>query len=176
MTAPRSNFVTILAWLSLAMAVLGVVNGALQWIMLLQLQSNDAWQQWLESIGSGLPVTVLWLIRHLDVVTLISVGMSMVFAVVSWALLQRREWGRISFIALLVLSCALPIAGAMLMGDVLDWMDAQLAADPALRDPALVSVQNSLRLLGHALSAVIVVFHLGLAWKLCTPRIREEFT
>lgn len=176
-TSPRSQFVTVLAWLSIAMAVLGVVGGLLQAVMLaVSGLDPQTFTQLAQADGAVvLPPALEWAFGHLQFLNLLSMLSSVVLGVIAWGLLQRREWGRLGFIALLLLSAALGVAGAFAFADLIDWAQAQSGVDPALADPLIAQMQALMKTAMYGGTLIIAVLHAGIAWKLHTPAVRAEF-
>lgn len=175
--APRSQFVTVLAWLSLAVALLSLTSGLLQALILLVGPQQPGLLQVLQSVAPQVQVPPLleWSLRHLRALLLVSLLSSGVTAWVSWQLLQRREWARRVFIALLLASAAMAAGGAIAFADMMAWANRLAGVDPAMIDPAIAAIQSALVTTLYAGIAVIFMLHLYLCWKLCTPAIRAEF-
>ena len=102
---PAGSFVSVMAWISVALGLLGILYGAMQVLIGLFLPA-DFYLRMLNPYGGeppSLPPLMHWLYTHTLLMGVLTLLMSAVFAWVSWALLKRREWGRKGFIALLVL-------------------------------------------------------------------------
>ncbi|GGD49382.1 hypothetical protein [Pseudoxanthomonas indica] len=174
--APRkSNFVNILAWLSLAMAALGVVGGLLQMAALAMLDGSSQWQAlWEQMHAQGmLPPAIEWAFGHLQLLNALSTLASAVMLVVSWGLLRRLEWARLGFIALLLLGGLLGFGMAWAFAGVADWIVVKLGEAEevaAFRDMFL-----SYKLTMYVCSVAIAGLHGWIAWKLHSPAIRGEF-
>jgi len=175
--APRSMFVNVMAWLSLALGLLGVISGLLQAAVFASLDLGNQLAAGLEQGGAQalLPPQLLWVFQHLQLINGLSTLAALVTTVVSWGLWQRREWGRVGFIALLLLSAALGIAFSVWMAGVMDTLLKQAAGDPALVDPMVGQMLAMYKTTLYVGSLVIALLHGGLAWKLHTPEIRAEF-
>lgn len=176
--APRSQFVTITAWLSLALALVGVLTGLLQWAM---FAASPAEQGLLDALtaggGSGLPLppSLLWVFDHLGLLLLASLLSSVLLAVASWGLLQRREWGRFGFIVLLAGGALLTLAGAFAFDGLMGDLNARAGFDPGNVDPLLANLQATMRMAIYAAALLIGILHGAIVWKLCTPAVRAEF-
>lgn len=175
--AARSAFVNILAWLSLALGLFGVLSGLLQAVV---FASMDLSNQLVAILLQGetralMPPQILWWIEHMQLVNGLSTVSSLVMAVVSWALWQRYEWGRIGFIALLLLGAAFGFAMTVYMAGILDWLLTHAASDPAAADAGVSQVLMLTKATMYAGTLVIALLHAGIAWKLQTPAIRAEF-
>ncbi|KRG71941.1 hypothetical protein [Pseudoxanthomonas dokdonensis] len=175
--APRSQFVTVLAWLSLAMAVLGIASGLLQALAWLVTPSGPTPMALLQGMAPQiqLPPLLEWSLRHSQALLLASLLSSVITAWVSWRLLQRRDWARRAFIALLLAGAAMAVAGAVAFAGMMAWARQLSGLDPASIDPAIATLQSALSITLYAGVAMICVLHLYLCWKLCTPAIRAEF-
>lgn len=176
-TAPRSQFVTITAWLSLALALVGVLTGLLQAVMFIASPPDQGLLDALTAGGSGvaLPPALVWVFDHLGLLLLASLLSSVLLAVASWGLLQRREWGRFGFIALLAGGALLTFSGAFAFDRLLADLNAQAGLDPASVDPLLANLQAALRMAMYGAALLIGILHGAIVWKLCTPAVRAEF-
>ena len=175
--AARSQFVTITAWLSLALALFGVAGGILQGAMW-QAGGFDRHLQDILAAGAGgvtPPPAGLWLLEHLGSLLLLSVLSSALWAVASWGLLQRREWGRFGFIILLAAGALFAFAVAFACDRLLADLIAAVGVDPANRDPLLANMRAATRLAMYGGALTIALLHAAIAWKLCTPAVRAEF-
>lgn len=177
--APRSSFVTVMAWLSLAVGVLGVAANALQALALL-LMPQLADLGVLLPPGMPQPALLGWLSAHMMALTLWTLVLCALMTWISWALLQRREWARRAFIAGLVLAALLNFAciplldASALVGLVpaagLDGDDGLVAAREAMA-PMLLA----LRLACWIGAIAIAALHGWIVWQLCHPQVRAEF-
>ncbi|MBB4129858.1 MULTISPECIES: hypothetical protein [unclassified Xanthomonas] len=175
---PRGGFVTPLAWVSLLLGVVSAMTNALQ-IMLIVLLPDTASLGLPE--GITLPASWQWLIDHALSLSVVGVVVSVAFAWLSWALLQRREWARIGFVMVLLVTGLLNFGGLALIGPLFDGVQAMLPADvvhsaewPELQVRLQATRQAALLLTGLGALAIGCV-HAALAWRLCTPAVRAEF-
>lgn len=173
MTTPRSSFVTVMAWISIALGAMGVASGLLQAAMLPSLPM-DRFMQELAAAGMALPPLLQRIFAHLQLLNAVSLLGSALFAWVSWALLQRREWARLAFIGFLALGVLGGIAAVVAMQPMLDW--ANSASGMAEIDPLLRGVQSAMKAAAWLSVLLVAVLHGAIIWKLCTPAIRAEFS
>lgn len=173
----RSQFVTITAWLSLVLALLGVVTGILQGVIWQAAPVDRGLLDALTAGSSGvaLPPALLWTFDHIGLLLLLSVLSSALLAVASWGLLQRREWGRFGFIVLLAAGALLTFAGAFMFDRFLADLTAQVSLDPADMDPLLANLRAAARMTMYGGALLIALLHGAIAWKLSTPEVRAEF-
>ncbi|RYE98780.1 MAG: hypothetical protein EOO78_15780 [Oxalobacteraceae bacterium] len=175
---PRGGFVTPLAWVSLLLGVVSATSNLLQ-IAMIALMPDAATLGLPE--GITLPASLQWLIDHAVSLSVIGVVLSVAFAWLSWALLQRREWARVGFVVVLLVTGLLNVGGLALIGPVFEGVQAMLPADvlhspewPQLQARLQATRQAALLLTGLGVVA-IGCLHAGLAWRLCTPAVRAEF-
>ncbi|MEO6518925.1 MAG: hypothetical protein ABIO17_08045 [Pseudoxanthomonas sp.] len=170
-----SSFVTVMACLSIAMGVLGVVSGLTQGVVLLSVDPAALLRPQLEALGITLPPQLVWLFNHLGLLNLLSLLSSGVVSVVSWGLLKRHEWGRRGFIACLALGAVLGCFFAAWFAQAMAWITGLAGTDPAATDPMLQAMQSTMTATMVVSAALIAAVHAGIIWKLCAPAIRAEF-
>ncbi|MCC4603494.1 hypothetical protein [Xanthomonas campestris] len=174
----RGSFVTPLAWVSLLLGVVSVLANLVQ-IAMIALTPGAASLGLPE--GITLPPSWQWLIDHALSLSVAGVVLSAAFCGLSWALLQRREWARLGFVAVLLVTGLLNFGGLALIGPLFDGVQAMLPADvvhnpewPELQARLQVTRQAALLLTGLGALAIGCV-HTALAWRLCTPAVCAEF-
>ena len=172
---PLSSFVTVMACLSIALGVLGVVSGVIQGAMLVSVDPGELMRQQFAAIGATLPPQLLWMFDHLGLLNFLSLLSSALVTVVSWGLLKRQEWGRLGFIACLLLGAVAGFFFAAWFVQVMAWMNAQVGTDMAATDPLFQSMQSAMKAVMIVSAVLIAAAHGGIIWKLCTPAIRAEF-
>lgn len=176
--APRSSFVTVMAWLSLGVAAMSALASLMQALLALAMPDGGDLGGLLPP-GTTLPPLLDWLARHAVSLSLLSAVLSLGVAGVSWALLQRREWGRQAFIGVLALVALANFAGIPLVDATFDMAVASLArnggdAAAQLRD-AGAPMLSALRLVCWIGALAIAAVHAWIIWQLCRPAIRAEF-
>ncbi|MBO9741338.1 hypothetical protein J7432_20600 [Xanthomonas axonopodis pv. begoniae] len=174
----RGGFVTPLAWVSLLLGVVSVLANLVQ-IAMIALTPGAASLGLPE--GITLPHSWQWLIDHALSLSLAGVALSAAFCWLSWALLQRREWARLGFVAVLLATGLLNFGGLALIGPLFDGVQMLLPADvlqspewPQMQARLQVARQAALLLTGLGALAIGCV-HTALAWRLCTPAVCAEF-
>lgn len=175
----RGGFVTPLAWVSLLLGVVSVLANLVQ-IAMIALTPGAA------SLGLPAGITLphswQWLIDHALSLSLAGAVLSAAFCWLSWALLQRREWARLGFVAVLLGTGVLNFGGLALIGPLFDGVQTLLPADvlqspewPQMQARLQATQQMALVLAGLGALAIGCV-HAVLAWRLCTPAVRAEFS
>ncbi|HBK46182.1 MAG TPA: hypothetical protein DDZ67_07065 [Xanthomonadaceae bacterium] len=165
-----------MATISLALGGFGVIGNALQLLMAFALPSSADLAALLPP-GTPLPPLLAWLGEHLVALSLAGIGGSALLAWISWALLQRREWARLAFIAGLGVVALANFAGLPLLDRAFD----QLL--PAMADPGInaelramaAAMRRALFWGGLAGAVAIAAVHGWIAWKLCRAEVRAEF-
>ncbi|MET0289035.1 MAG: hypothetical protein ABW178_05360 [Pseudoxanthomonas sp.] len=184
-SAPRSNFVSVLAWASLGMALLGGLSGLVQAVSGVLLPADHT----LRMLAGGadqipvLPPVFHWYYTHGVIVGLVTVLLSALAGTAAWGLLQRREWGRRAFIAVLVLGTLMQLASLALMPQMVDMMVAMQEATLAMRSggqvstlpPEFAQMMRVLMLIPAVMVLVFAGFHVWIIWKLGRHAIRDEF-
>jgi hypothetical protein len=115
-TAPRSSFVTVLAWIYIALTGLGTFVLVLQNIVFNALvpfdQLHDAWARAQREMP--LPAWFGWFFDHVRLFLAVLLAVTLVKLVSAIALLKRRNWARLVFIAIFALGILWNIGGTVL--------------------------------------------------------------
>ena len=166
---PRSSFVTVLAWVMIAFGVLGVLMALLQFALInLLLPSLEG--------GMSLPEPFGMLsIAFFRIAMLLSLAFSVFMAYAAWALLKRRNWARILFIVLFVISAVMHVVAvaAFVFGFSL------VGSLPAGNEFLPPEYQSMLRAMAISFAIFLAVMAVGYVWlvrRLCSPAIAAEFT
>lgn len=177
---PSNSFVTVLAWISIALALLGLVYGLLQAVMGL-VMPPDYYLRMLNPYGGEppqLPPLMQWIYTHTLLMGLLMTILSAIFLWVSWGVLKRKEWGRIGFIAVLVLGALWQFACVLAIPQFTEGMLAiQAGALPQgqTMPPEFEAFMTAAMLMGGLVAVVFAALHGWIIWKLCTPAVRAEF-
>lgn len=167
----KSSFVDVLALVSLALGGLSAASSLMQLVATQAVDFEAIFVQ-LRQFG-GVPAQMQWLVAHAGLLNAASFVASALTAWISWALWKRREWGRIGFIALLVIGTALCFAGAAWF---LHLFDSIAGGNDESGQPALPAAFLALfHAATWAGAGLIALLHLGIVWKLCTRAVRAEF-
>jgi len=173
--APRSVFVTALAWSFIAPAVLMIFVGVLQVLMLMAF-APDGEDMLAGARALGLPAGFDFLFVHARLIAWGFLGLAVATLACGIGLLQRKYWGWLATIAVLVLSIGLNFAGLAI--------EVPTTASPALSELGDLPPELA-QSVGHLMSAVslltkVLVFALSavcawLIYRLCTAAVRAEF-
>ncbi len=174
------RFVDITAKMALVMAVLMLVYCLGQLVVFTMLGRFDL-AGYLEPVGVAVPARVAWLLEHAATLGWAMLLGSLLFVLVSWGLLRRREWGRLGFIAALVLVGLLNFAAVPVVDSVFTGY-AELMSAPAFdNDEArqvLARMQATRWFSMGSLIATALAFaglHAWLVVRLCRPEVRRLF-
>ena len=177
---PSNSFVTVLAWISIALALLGLLYGLVQSVMGL-VMPQDYYLRMLNPYGGEipqLPPLMHWIYTNTLLMGLLMTVLSALFLWVSWGLLKRREWGRKGFIAILVLGALWQFACLLAIPQFIEGMLAiQAGAMPQGQalPPELKSFMTAAMMMGGVVALVFAGLHAWIVWKLCRPAVRAEF-
>lgn len=170
-----SSFVTVMACLSIALGVLGVVSGVMQGAVLVSMDPGQLMRQQFAAIGVALPPQLLWMFDHLGLLNFLSLLSSAFVTAVSWGLLRRREWGRLGFIACLALGAVAGFFFAAWFMQAMAWVNERAGTGLAATDPVFQGMLSAMKTVMVVSAVLIAAAHGGIIWKLCTPAIRAEF-
>ncbi|AOY67487.1 hypothetical protein LN565_01930 [Xanthomonas euvesicatoria pv. euvesicatoria] len=178
----RGGFVTPLAWVSLLLGAVSVLANLMQIAMIAMIALAPGAASLGLPEGITLPPSWQWLINHALSLSVAGVVLSAAFCWLSWALLQRREWARRGCVAVLLVTGLLNFGGLALIGPLFDGVQTLLPADvlqspewPQMQARLQATQQMALVLTGLGALAIGCV-HAALAWRLCTPAVRAEFS
>lgn len=158
-------------WVSVACAACMLLVAVGAW----PLAATERWQTLgVDAWHFGMDGSVLWLLRHPVLASvLVTLGCA-VSAVSSWGVFRLRRWGLWSFVALLLVTA---LANFVLAW----WLDGVVAQLEPLFDDSvalLASLQARRMMLAATMygsSVVMAVMQGGLAWRLLRPDIRARF-
>jgi hypothetical protein len=178
---PGNSFVTVLAWISIALALLGLLYGLIQSIMGLVLPA-DFYLRMLNPYGGeppALPPLMHWIYTNTLLTGMLMLALSAIFLWVSWGMLKRREWGRKGFIAVLAIGTLWQFACIFALPQFIEGMLAiQGGALPQGQSlpPEFEGFMTAAMLMGGVVALVFAGLHVWIIWKLCTPAVRGEFS
>ncbi|HZV37534.1 MAG TPA: hypothetical protein VFF96_02175 [Pseudoxanthomonas sp.] len=177
---PAGSFVTVIGWIAFALALLGAFYGLTQVLGGL-FMPKDFYLRMMNPAGQpmSLPPLMRWFYTHTLLIGIVELVLSSLFAWVAWNLLKRRDWARIAFIAFLLLGMAWQLGSLWMMRQMVEGMlAAQNAAMPpgqAMPEEFAETMTNMAMLMGSAVGLLIAALLGGVAWKLCTRKVRTEF-
>jgi hypothetical protein len=169
----RSRFVTLVAWMFLLIGVLGIVSGVVE------QATQGAWALGLAQRDPALlPPLTRALLRFLPAVIASGVVLSGAMAVCALGLLQRLEWARRAFIALLAVTIAMNLAGLWLQQEFLQLLvdtTRRQAPLPASASEVLDGVVSAARWMAAGATLAATVALASIIRRLLSPAVRQEF-
>ncbi|GAB3510130.1 hypothetical protein [Pseudoxanthomonas daejeonensis] len=171
----RSTFVTVLAWVFIAMSGSGTVISIAQNLMIHALLDGELGQRLHQAPPEGVPPVVAFLVGHAQLFFIGALLGSIATLACSIGLLRRQNWARLGFVGLMLLAIAWLLAGLWIQSSVLAGMGTQFAAAGDLGGPDISAVLPVIGVLGVLFALVMGSVHGWIAWKLLTPVIAAEF-
>ena len=115
--APRSTFVTVVAWVFIALAGFATFMSILQNIMIALVFPAAAMRIGMEQAAGrpGMPWFAAWMFQHMQLLFLFFLLASASCLAAAIGLLKRKNWARLLFIALMALGIAWNIGGVVAM-------------------------------------------------------------
>lgn len=179
--APRSSFVTVVAWVFIVLAGFATFISLLQNLMV-TLMPHDLFNEPLKdtTFTHTIPSAGRLILAHFRLLVLITLTLCALTLTAAIGLLRRRNWARVVFIGLLGFGIIYSIAGVFLQHSFFssfNTFNAQFQADSTMR-----RVNQAFSQMMGAMRIFMVAFDIGLAallaWiilKLTSPAVREEF-
>ena len=173
--APRSSFVTAVAWIFIATSAMFLLISFLQNAMVHLLIPMDEMRAQLENEGNAMPRAARWMLEHITWLFAIFAVLSAYSLVTAIGLLRRKNWARISFVVLMLLGIVYQIAGF-----ALQWfMLADMGFVGPDAPPHFVQQFETMRNLMLGFGVLMGLGFGGLcgwlAWKMLQPDIVAEF-
>ncbi|MET1023161.1 MAG: hypothetical protein ABWX87_02510 [Pseudoxanthomonas sp.] len=174
------GFVTVLAWLTIALGALGVGTGLLQLLPAPGGRDPNI-QLLLEALrGGGLPLPPMlrWTLAHTLEISLVSLVLSALTLWLGWGLLRRLEWARLGFIVYLVVGTVLTFGLVWLLPAMIEQtlsMQFALQSPGQPLPPELAGMTTVAAVFSGCVAVVFAVLHGGIIWKLCTAAVRAQF-
>lgn len=175
MSAPRSRFVTVLAWVFIVISGFGTLIGLLQNLMLHFVFADLAGQLPVQAADSA-PAWERFFAAHFrGFFALVCAAMALTLAA-SIGLLRRRNWARLAFIGIMLFGIAWNLLGLGLQIAMFD------SLGDTFGDGAPPEFGAQFRAMQGMMIAIAAIMTLGfctlfgfVAWKLTRPAIRAEF-
>lgn len=165
---PRSNFVTGLAWVMIAFGAFGILMSLMQNILFSVLLPAFEGTAALPGLLGAFPL------GFLRVAMLFSLALAAFMTYAAWALLKRRNWARILFIVMFIISVVTHVIVVVAIA-----VGASLMGAPPVGDEFMPpEVASMLRALSVAFAVFMLAMAVGYAWlayRLCSPAIAAEF-
>jgi hypothetical protein len=113
-TAPRSAFITGLAWTSVAAGVLAILIASPVFLISLTVPVEDMRAVLREAEKSQpMPALAGWMVENFRIFSWLFLAAGVVTLAASIGLLKRRNWARVVFIAMMALGAVAHLGGAV---------------------------------------------------------------
>jgi len=174
--APKSTFVTVVAWLGIAGCGFGSLVSLLQNVMVHTVFRSGGFTEALrDSVATApVPAPARALFLHFPLFVFGMLVVVVTGLIASIGLLQRRNWARLLFIALLALGVVSQLLGLVVQASFFDAFPADLPAGPP-DAPDFATVFRAMRVVMTVLGIGFAGLFGWVAWRFTTPAIRAEF-
>lgn len=176
----RNPMIDSMAKISLLLGVIWLLCALAQALLMTALPAGTI-AQLPALIALRLPAWLQWCLDHLLALSWLSLALALAFCATSWALLRRREWGRLAFVAFLVVTALANFASLPLIWQLFDALQAWLP-HAAQYGVDAVQLHSDLRvgritgMVSAALTALVfAALHGWIVHHLYRPAIRAEF-
>ena len=178
--APRSSFVTSLAWSFIILAAFGALIGLLQNIMFnVMLGTMDIEVVIKDASAAGvMPEFMAVIFRHMRVLLAVTLALSLLTFFAAIALLKRRNWARIVFIVMMWLGVAGNLGGLWLQYLMLKSTPMQEMMKSLNVGGAAMSMDGLIQGAMWFSALIAVIFAALFAWvavRLSSSDIKKEF-
>lgn len=177
----RNPMIDSMAKLALLMGVLWVLYALGQALLVTALPAmplpTDAIGSFLRPIELRLPPLLQWCWDHLLALSWLQVVLALGFCATSWALLRRREWARLAFVAFLVLTALANFVSLPLLWELFDALQALLphGVDASQLQAELHTGRITSLFTAAATCLIFVGLHGWIVYLLYRPAVRAEF-
>jgi hypothetical protein len=173
-TVNRSTFVTVVAWIFIALSGFGTAISIIQNIMIQTIFNSPQMEQALRApTKSGTPPLVTFMTAHFQIFFFAFLVVSAITLASSIGLLRRKNWARLIFVGLMVLGVLWNLGGPVLQFVMFSSMQNSFSSAPGAPEMEIFFI---------AMSAVSILFALGfsglLGWiakRLLSQSIAAEF-
>lgn len=173
----RSTFVTVVAWIFIVLSGFGAIIGIMQNIMVQTIFRSEEFGQAMQTAPSqpGLPAFATFAIENVQWLFLAVLLVNVVMLVASIGLLKRRNWARLCFIALMVLSVVWQIVGLGIQASLFSTIRDQFAAAGAHGAPDMGVFFVVIAVMSVVFALAFGALFGWIAWKLMSKPIAAEF-
>ncbi|MFC6327144.1 hypothetical protein [Alloalcanivorax gelatiniphagus] len=174
-STPRSNFVTVVAWIFIVLSGFASLVSLLQNLMLHFAMPMDEMRQHMSGQAvEQMPAAAMFILGHIELIFAAFLVVCLGTLASSIGLLKRKNWARIAFVALMLLGVFWNLGGLVLQQIVMSQMPIAPDAAP--------DFQSNFEFMMTLMRVVAALFALGMstlfgwiAWRLWSPSIVAEF-
>lgn len=175
----QSTFVSVVAWLILAVYVFKAATGALQVVIFWTVYVMADFQLQLEEMrqDSEVPFWISAVFANMHWFATVSIVIAVGMIVVCIGLLLRKEWARRIFVVFLSLKVVLGLVGLVVFPLMVfsqgPWREFLDSSDPATGAVKAIFVAFMVVITGFTL--IFNALYAWVAWKFTRPEVRQEF-
>jgi hypothetical protein len=174
-SSPRSLSVTLLAWVTIIPAALGVFISLVQNILFTVFMSPGQLEQLFALLPPGMEALPRLSYDTVRLALLAFLALSVIFLATGVGLLKRRNWARVVFMAAVALGTLYSVVTYFFVDAA---VDLSVLIPPAGVNGSRVDVAPIMAMMRIATLVLTIVFtalNVWLLWWLLSPAIREEF-
>ncbi|MEL4891203.1 hypothetical protein PQU63_16950 [Xanthomonas protegens] len=172
---PRSSFVTILAWIFIALSGFGTVAGLMQIFVLFAVFDHVEFADMARRLPPGMPPTMALIFSNFRWLFLGTALFSVWTLASSIGLLRRLSWARWCFIAAMLLVIAWNLGGAVVQVQMIAFMQKQLAVAQMHGAPDMQPMLWAMSAIGVVFAAAFVALHGWIIARLLSRPVAAEF-
>ncbi len=173
----HSELVTIVAWMNIAFCGLSALASAGLMVLFATLFPMDEIRNAIQTMEGqqAIPASMEFALSHIQALLGLSLALSLVMLVASFALLRRKNWARLFWIVCMAVLVVWSIAGLFVQPDLSWLIPSNLSAVPPEIQAQLQQTVETAKLGGYVVSIVQAALLSWLIWRFVSPDIREEF-
>lgn len=172
----RSTFVSVVAWIAIAIGGFSTLMGVLQSIMFYVMFRSGLFPTQMPESDPHLPVLARFMFEHIQWISLTILIVSVVILTAGIGLLMRRDWARRLFIALLVGAILWNIGGVVIQYLFFSSMPDVPSSAPPDFQSGFEAVRLAIAIFSAILSLAVSVLFAWIAKRLLSPMIKAEFS
>jgi hypothetical protein len=171
----RSTFVTVVAWIFLALSGFATVISVLQNIMIQTMFNTPEVEQALAApLPPDMPAFAGWLLRNMRLFFGAFLLVSGVTLAASIGLLLRKNWARFIFIGIMAMGIVWNVAGLFVQLSMFSQMQEMFAAAPP-GAPDMSSFIVGIAVVSVLFAVGFSALHGWIIYRLCSSSIAAEF-
>jgi len=172
----KISFVTAIAWMFIILGAYSALMATIQTFLHIFISPVDILNSLQKTHGDFLkiPPFLITILNNTYWIILFSFTSGTASLIAGIALLKRKNWARIFFIAILLLSIPLAFTGYFLIDPLIESL---LQSNPGISptDAAFQFIPKMMELLFLALGVTIALLHGWIVFKLMSGEIKKEF-
>ncbi len=174
---PRSTFVTVVAWIFIALSGFGALIGILQNIMIQAVFRSGEFGHAMQTAPGqpSLPPMATFMFEHVQWFFLAMLLVNLFMLACSIGLLKRRNWARLCFIAIMILGVIWQVVGLIMQATMFSFMRDQFSAAQMQGAPDMGAFFIAMGLVSVVFALAFGALFGWIAWKLASKPITAEF-